>query len=128
MKRILDLGCGRQKISGAIGIDLNPASDADVIHDLNVFPYPFAGNEFDEVHCDSVLEHLDNFFRVMEEIHRITVPEGLCMLKCRTIRVSMHLLIQRISTFSHHVPLIIFEKILFTIIIQPPDLFFLIYI
>lgn len=81
MKRILDLGCGRQKISSAVGIDLNPASDADVIHDLNVFPYPFAENEFDEVHCDSILEHLENFFRVMEEIHRITVPGGIIHIK-----------------------------------------------
>jgi SAM-dependent methyltransferase len=77
----LDMGCGKKKIPGAIGIDINPNSDADVIHDLNVFPYPFADNVFDEVNCDSILEHLDDFFRVMEEIHRITTHEGIIRVK-----------------------------------------------
>lgn len=75
--KILDLGCGKKKIPNAIGIDINPETDADIIHDLNVFPYPFANNEFDEVNCDSILEHLNDFFRVMEEIHRIAVPGAI---------------------------------------------------
>ena len=58
--KILDLGCGKAKKSNALGIDINPDTDADVIHDLNVFPYPFPDNEFGVVHCDSILEHLDN--------------------------------------------------------------------
>jgi len=75
-QRILDVGCGRKKHLGAIGIDCNPDTDADVIHDLNTFPYPFDDNSFDVVNCDSILEHLDDFFRVMEELHRIAVPNG----------------------------------------------------
>ena len=38
---ILDLGCGSKKRPGAIGVDINAASGADVIHDLDVLPYPF---------------------------------------------------------------------------------------
>lgn len=72
--KILDLGCGRRKLPGAVGIDLNPNSDADIIHDLNVFPYPFSENEFDLIHCDGILEHLDDIVRVMEELHRIAKP------------------------------------------------------
>ncbi len=79
--KILDIGCGKNKIPGAIGVDINPETSADVIHDLNTFPYPFVDNEFNEVHCDSILEHLDDFFDVMEEIHRITVPEGIIRIK-----------------------------------------------
>lgn len=81
MKKILDIGCGKKKLPDAIGVDRNPNSDADVIHDLNVFPYPFAANEFEGVNCDSILEHLQDFFRVMEEIHRITAPGGLVWVK-----------------------------------------------
>jgi SAM-dependent methyltransferase len=79
--KILDVGCGKRKIPGAIGIDWNPATDADVIHDLNRFPYPFADNAFDEVNCDSILEHLDDVFKVMAEIHRITSAGGLVRIK-----------------------------------------------
>ncbi len=80
-RRILDVGCGRKKYPGAVGLDSNPDTDADVIHDLNTFPYPFDDNSFDDVNCDSILEHLDDFFRVMEELHRITVPNGRIWVK-----------------------------------------------
>ncbi|PID57160.1 SAM-dependent methyltransferase [candidate division KSB3 bacterium] len=79
--KVLDIGCGRKKVSGAVGVDLNPRTDADVIHDLNVFPYPFQDGEFDEVYCDSILEHLENFFQVMEELHRVTVAGGIIRVK-----------------------------------------------
>jgi hypothetical protein len=43
---ILDLGCGIRKRPGTIGLDINPRSDADVIHDLTLFPYPFDDSSF----------------------------------------------------------------------------------
>jgi len=52
--KILDLGCGNKKIQGAIGIDINPLSDADVIHDLNVLPYPFNDSRV-EIIADNVI-------------------------------------------------------------------------
>ena len=74
---VLDLGCGLRKRPGSIGIDVNPRSQADVIHDLNRFPYPFAQNNFDEIYCDNVIEHLDDVVKVMEELHRIAKPSAL---------------------------------------------------
>ena len=81
MKKILDLGCGNQKKPGAIGIDINPDTNVDVIHDLNKFPYPFEDSTFDEIYADNVIEHLDNVVKVMEEINRISKPEGLIIIK-----------------------------------------------
>ena len=78
---ILDVGCGKKKLPDAIGIDCNAQSAADILHDLNQFPYPFADNQFDEVNCDSILEHLDDLFRVMAELHRITKAGGLFHIK-----------------------------------------------
>jgi predicted SAM-dependent methyltransferase len=63
--RILDLGCGNKKRPGAIGVDGNSRTVADVIHDLNAFPYPFPESNFDEIYLDNVLEHLDNVLGVM---------------------------------------------------------------
>ncbi|OGY16942.1 MAG: hypothetical protein A2785_02285 [Candidatus Chisholmbacteria bacterium RIFCSPHIGHO2_01_FULL_49_18] len=71
-RSILHLGCGTRKAPGSIGIDVNPRSGADVIHDLNRFPYPFPDNRFDRVIADNILEHLDDIPKVMEEIFRIT--------------------------------------------------------
>ena len=77
IKKILDLGCGKKKRSNAIGIDYNERTDADIIHDLNIFPYPLEDNMFEEIYIDNTLEHLDNVIGVMEEIHRICKKDGL---------------------------------------------------
>ena len=74
---ILDIGCGKRKRAGAVGLDVNPESDADVIHDLNQFPYPFEDSTFDDIFADNVLEHLDDVIKVMEELLRISKPGGI---------------------------------------------------
>lgn len=74
---ILELGCGPTKRQGTIAVDINPSSAADVLHDLNLFPYPFQDNAFDEVICEHVLEHLTDLIGVMEEFHRILRPNGI---------------------------------------------------
>ncbi|HSF23032.1 MAG TPA: hypothetical protein VLE20_02315, partial [Blastocatellia bacterium] len=56
--RVLDIGCGANKTAGAIGMDVNPRTAADVIHDLDDLPYPFADDEFDEVIGRHVIEHV----------------------------------------------------------------------
>ena len=69
--KVVHLGCGRKKHDGAIGVDMNSNTEADLIHDLNKFPYPFRDSEFDTVICDNILEHLDDVIKAMEEINRI---------------------------------------------------------
>lgn len=75
-KKILDVGCGKNKFPGAIGIDNNPKTDADIIHDLGDLPYPFPDNEFDEIVSFHVVEHVPNPMAFMIELHRITKPGG----------------------------------------------------
>ena len=74
--KILDLGCGKKKRPGSIGVDYSDRHNADVIHDLNKFPYPFDDDSIDQIYLDNVLEHLNEPMRVMEEIYRITKPTG----------------------------------------------------
>jgi SAM-dependent methyltransferase len=74
--RILDVGCGIRKAPGAIGIDRNPASKADVLCDLDRFPYPFADGAFDRVVAIHVIEHVADVIRAMEEFHRLVKPHG----------------------------------------------------
>jgi SAM-dependent methyltransferase len=75
--RVLDIGCGANKIPGAIGMDINPRTAADVIHDLDDLPYPFDDDEFDEVVGRHVIEHVRDPLAVMSELHRITRPGGM---------------------------------------------------
>ena len=72
----LDVGCGIHKHPGAIGIDVNPASNADVICDLDRFPYPFADHSFHRIRAIHVIEHLTDVIRAMEEFHRLLKPGG----------------------------------------------------
>jgi SAM-dependent methyltransferase len=70
----LDVGCGRYKTPGAIGVDFDPESNADVIHDLDVFPWPFEDARFDRIVCKHVLEHLHWPVKAMEELLRLARP------------------------------------------------------
>jgi SAM-dependent methyltransferase len=74
--RILDVGCGVNKYAGAIGVDRNADTAADVICDLDRFPYPFRENSFDEIRAVHVIEHVADVMRTMEEFHRLLRPGG----------------------------------------------------
>jgi len=75
-KKILDVGCGWNKTPGATGMDSNPKTHADVIHDLGSIPYPFPDNLFDEIICRHVAEHVPDVMAFITELHRITRPGG----------------------------------------------------
>jgi len=73
----LDLGCGKKKRPGALGVDNSTRHDADIIHNLNEFPYPFKENSFGVVYMDNILEHLDAPIEVMCEVNRIVKVGGI---------------------------------------------------
>ena len=74
--RRLSLGCGRDVRIGWVNLDITPLPGVHVVHDLDVFPWPFADGSFDEIECIDILEHLDDLPRAMREIHRILAPGG----------------------------------------------------
>jgi SAM-dependent methyltransferase len=64
------------KFPGAIGIDSNLRSRADVICDLQKFPWPFAARSFGSIRAIHVIEHLEDVVATMEECHRLLRPGG----------------------------------------------------
>lgn len=74
----IDIGCGRKKIAGAIGIDFSSMSNADIILDLNHAKLPFEDNSVDFAFSSHALEHLtiDGFLNVLKEVYRILKPTG----------------------------------------------------
>jgi SAM-dependent methyltransferase len=69
--RVLDLGCGTKKYPGAVGVDLHADTDADVVHDLDVVPYPLEDDCFDQILLQDVIEHVREPYVVMRELHRV---------------------------------------------------------
>ena len=79
--RKLNLGSGSFYKDGYVNVDLSAGAKPDVIHDLDVVPYPFADDEFDLVEADHCLEHLSDPFAAMREIHRITRNGGAVRIR-----------------------------------------------
>jgi len=77
---VLDVGCGINKAAGAIGLDRNPHTRADVIADLDHFPFPFRDESFREVRAIHVIEHVADVMRTMEEFHRLLAPGGQAVI------------------------------------------------
>ncbi|MCC7173867.1 MAG: class I SAM-dependent methyltransferase [Bryobacterales bacterium] len=74
---VLEIGCGRRKVEpDSVGIDRSPDSAADIIWDLDQFPWPLESGSFDRVHMSHVIEHLSDIMRAMGEVHRVTRDEA----------------------------------------------------
>lgn len=88
------IGCGndrRKKISfkeisadwsDLVTLDVDAGVNPDVVHDLNVLPYPFADSTFGEIHAYECLEHCGRqgdwrfFLDQFGELWRILKPGG----------------------------------------------------
>ncbi len=86
-KKVLHLGAGRKYHPDAVNVDLVAATKPDVVHNLDVAPWPLPNDHFKEVWAYDVIEHLTDVVCAMEEIHRvcengavvkITVPHFSC--------------------------------------------------
>ena len=79
--KVLDVGCSRNKIQGAIGIDIDPTSHADILHDLNQYPYPIEENSFDTIYAQHIIEHVNDPIRFTQELYRILKPGGTAIFE-----------------------------------------------
>jgi SAM-dependent methyltransferase len=84
---VLHIGSGRAYKAGAVNVDLVAETNPDVVHDLNLSPWPFRDSTFTEILAYDVIEHLGDLVRIAEEMHRvckrgatirITVPHYSC--------------------------------------------------
>ncbi len=76
----LDVGCGNDKIPGAVGIDLVAGPQIDIVHDLDRMPWPVQTSAFDVIRLWSVMEHLHDVVAVMEEVHRVARPGAIVLI------------------------------------------------
>ena len=78
---VLDIGCGSAKTPGAVGLDISADTEADIVHDLDSYPYPIADASFDQILLQDVLEHVAEPIRLFEELHRIARPGARIQLR-----------------------------------------------
>ena len=77
----INLGAGSDIQDGYINHDITKLEGIDITHDLNQFPWPWDDNSISEIVAKDVIEHLDDFMKVMEELHRVLKVGGLIRLK-----------------------------------------------
>jgi SAM-dependent methyltransferase len=74
----LNLGAGNLLMEGYVNHDVTSLLGIDVVHDLNIYPWPWHDNSVEEIQAQNLLEHLNDFIKSLEEIHRILRPGGHC--------------------------------------------------
>ena len=76
-KKVSFEGIPKEWSKDLITLDWDETNAPDVVHDLNIIPYPFDDDYFDEIHLYEVLEHCGTqgdfrfFFDQFSELHRI---------------------------------------------------------
>lgn len=97
------LGCGSQRdrrlvVNGQRGwsklvtLDFNGDHRPDIVHDLEVYPWPVETGVFHEVHAYELVEHLGRqgdyraFFAFFAEVYRILEPGGFFAATCPSYR------------------------------------------
>ena len=80
----LDIGCGKRKKQGFIGIDIDKDSDADII--ASVLDLPFNTNSVDEIYSSHLVEHFnpEEVKKFFSEIYRVLKKGNHASLKVDT--------------------------------------------
>jgi len=72
----IELGCGQKRIEGRVTIDKIDQPHVDIVADIeDGLPF-LPDNSVDEIHCRSVLEHINNFEDLLREIVRVLKKDG----------------------------------------------------
>lgn len=80
----LNVGCGRNAISGWVNLDCVALPGVDIVADLencNTQSLPIGSDSVDEFLLQHVLEHIKNPLPLMQELHRVARPGALAIIR-----------------------------------------------
>jgi SAM-dependent methyltransferase len=69
------------KTPGAVGLDISPDTEPDIVHDPNAFQYPLDDASSDRALVRDVIEHVRDPIRIIDELHRVLRPDGRLQLR-----------------------------------------------
>lgn len=90
----LDIGCGANKQPNFIGIDVQELPGVDIVHDVNIHPWPLPDECATGAMCSHLVEHIPPvafrpdgrtwfpFIEFMDEVWRILKPDGQFAISC----------------------------------------------
>lgn len=81
----LDVGCGQYKVAGYTGMDIRDVDGVDIIHDIQIFPWPLDDNCCSHIRMHLVWACIEPKYRIklMDEMWRIAKPK--CVLEMREV-------------------------------------------
>lgn len=97
----LNLGCGHDVRDGWINADIAPGPGVDVICNANE-RLPFDDEQFTHVLLDNVLEHLQDPYRALLEVHRVTEAGGSVVVRVPHYRAKKARIITHRHLFDEH--------------------------
>lgn len=83
----LDIGCGENKQPGGfVGIDIRDLPGVDIVHDVEVYPWPLPDESVVMAVCSHLVEHINphkfGFVNFMNEVWRVMKPDGWLAVAC----------------------------------------------
>jgi len=77
-----DVGCGGNKAKGFIGMDIRKLPGVDIVHDLEVFPYPVPDGCCHTIRASHIYEHIKPWLSIkfMDELWRMLKVGGALAL------------------------------------------------
>tara|TARA_Y100000310_G_C20638952_1_gene792802 strand:- start:1258 stop:1902 length:645 start_codon:yes stop_codon:yes gene_type:complete len=77
----LNLGSGKFPKKGYINLDMDKNINADIVHNLDDYPWPLPDNHFEIIEMDHILEHISDIRQTLKEIDRILINGGQVIIK-----------------------------------------------
>lgn len=76
------VGVGGKPRAGWVNVDQHPLPGVDVVHDLDVFPWPFEDGTCSQVLAEHVYEHVREPVGFVLEAWRVLEPGGVLTVTC----------------------------------------------
>jgi SAM-dependent methyltransferase len=75
----INLGSGNEPRAGHVNVDRRLVAGVDVVADVRHLP--FASRTAGRILASSLLEHFEDPYTVLEEVHRVLTPEGSFVMR-----------------------------------------------
>lgn len=104
--KVLDVGCGagnmlervgKGKLYGidlsafALGLAKSRLNNNAILQKGNAESLPYKSNSFDKLFCSEVIEHTLHPERIIDEMHRVLNPEGVCVISIPNEKLSINI-------------------------------------